>query len=83
MNGYNGPPLRWQVWVDWAGAGDWGAANADLSDDVLALRWQAGRHGLPIPEFAPPATLELTLRSRTARPGRTLSPRGPAALPGV
>lgn len=78
------PPLRWQVCVDWAGAGSWGAANADLSADVLALRWQAGRHGLPIPEFAPPATLELTLRNPSHRytPGNAAGPLGDGVRPG-
>ena len=74
MNVANGPAPRWQIRVDWADNDHWGAENADLSGDVLALRWQAGRRGLPIPEFAPPATLELTRAIRpTATPPATLA----------
>ena len=54
-------PLRWQVWVNWAGDGIWGTEDVDISDDVLGLRWGWGRRGLPVPEFAAPANLELTL----------------------
>ena len=76
--GRNEPGLRWEVWVDWAGSGVWGAAGADVSDDVLALRWEWGRRGLPTPEFASPATLELTLRNEGHRytPGKTDGPLG-------
>ena len=76
--GGNERGLRWEVWVDWAGSGVWGAAGADVSDDVLALRWEWGRRGLPAPEFAPPATLELTLRNEGHRytPGKTDGPLG-------
>ena len=56
-------PIRWSVQIDWAGDGSWDANTADISDDVLGLRWQWGRRGLPVPEFAPPAELELTLRN--------------------
>lgn len=57
------PPLRWQVLVDWAGDGVWGAEGADVSADVLGLQWSWGRRGLPTPEFAPPAELALTLNN--------------------
>ena len=72
------PALRWQVWVNWAGDGIWGAADVDISDDVLGLRWGWGRRGLPIPEFAAPATLELTLNNADHRytPGRAVGPLG-------
>ena len=71
--GGNERGLRWEVRVDWAGGGVWGAPGADVSDDVLALRWEWGRRGLPAPEFASPATLELTLRNERHRytPGKT------------
>ena len=84
MNVANGPAPRWQIRVDWADNDHWGAENADLSGDVLALRWQAGRRGLPIPEFAPPATLELTLRNPSHRytPGNTGGPLGDSVRPG-
>ena len=70
--------LRWQILVDWANAGVWGAADADVSADTLGLRWRWGRCGLPIPEFAPPAELELTLRNHDHRytPGNTAGPLG-------
>ncbi len=55
------PALRWQIWVNWAGDGIWGTEDVDISDDVLGLSWSWGRRGLPVPEFAAPATLELTL----------------------
>ena len=80
----NTPALRWQVWVDWAGAGVWGADDVDISDDVLGLRWRAGRRGLPAPEFAPPATLELTLRNLDHRytPSNAGGPLGQNVQPG-
>ena len=88
-NAAEGPALRWQVLVDWAGRGLWGAAaaanaNGDVSDDVLALRWQWGRRSRPAPEFAPPATLELSLRNRDGRytPGNAASPLAGMVTPG-
>ena len=84
--GGNERGLRWEVWVDWAGGGVWGApgADVDVSDDVLALRWEWGRRGLPAPEFASPATLELTLRNERHRytPGKTDGPLGANARAG-
>ena len=70
--------LRWQAWVNWAGDGIWGTEDVDISDDVLGLRWGWGRRGLPIPEFAAPATLELTLNNADHRytPGRIAGPLG-------
>lgn len=78
------PGLRWQVLADWTGHGIWGAANVDLSDDVVGLRWQAGRRGRPVPEFAPPATLELSLRNTAGRytPGNAASPLAGLVQPG-
>ncbi len=61
------PAPRWQVWVNWAGDGIWGTEDADISDDVLGLRWGWGRRGLPVPEFAAPASLELTLNNADHR----------------
>ena len=86
-NAAEGPALRWQVLVDWAGRGLWAAAanaNGDVSDDVLTLRWQWGRRGRPAPEFAPPATLELSLRNRDGRytPGNAASPLAGMVTPG-
>ncbi len=73
------PALRWQVWIDWAGDGIWGAEEVDISDDVLDLRWGWGRRGLPVPEFAEPATLALTLNNADHRytPGNVVGPLGP------
>ena len=73
------PGLRWQVWVNWAGDGIWGAENVDISDDVLRLRWGWGRRDLPIPEFAAPAALELMLNNADHRytPGNVTGPLGP------
>ena len=78
------PKLRWQAWVNWAGDGIWGTDNVDISDDVLGLRWGWGRRGLPIPEFAAPATLELTLNNADHRytPGRVVGPLGSNVRPG-
>ena len=72
------PGLRWQARVDWTAQGIWGAADADVSADVLALRWRWGRCGLPVPEFAPPAQLEITLRNHDHRytPGNPAGPLG-------
>ncbi len=56
--------LRWQALVDWPGDGIWGATDVDISHDLVGLVWRWGRTGLPVPEFAKPATLELTLRNR-------------------
>ena len=83
-NGGIAPGLRWQVLADWTGHGVWGAANVDLSDDVVGLRWQAGRRGRPVPEFAPPATLELSLRNTDGRytPGNAASPLAGLVQPG-
>ena len=69
---------RWQVCVNWSGQGVWGAAGVDVSDDVLDLRWRWGRCGLPVPEFAPPAEVELTLRNHDRRytPGNAAGPLG-------
>ena len=74
------PGLRWQVLVDWTDGGVWGAANVDISGDVVGLRWQAGRRGQPVPEFAPPATLELSLRNTD---GRYTPGNGASALAGL
>ena len=73
-----GQSLRWQALVDWDGRGLWDAAGVDVSADVLGLRWRCGRCGLPVPEFAPPAELELTLRNHDHRytPGCTSGPLG-------
>ena len=70
--------IRWQVRIDWDGQGIWGAAGVDASDDVLGLRWRWGRCGLPVPEFAPPAEVELTLRNHDHRytPGNVNGPLG-------
>lgn len=78
------PALRWQVWIDWAGNGSWDMDSSDVSADVLRLRWQSGRRGLPVPEFAPPAELMLTLRSHDHRytPGNTGGPLGANVQPG-
>lgn len=78
------PALRWQVLVDWTDNGIWGAANVDRSGDVVGLRWQAGRRGRPIPEFALPATLELSLRNSDGRytPGNAASPLAGMVKPG-
>ena len=72
------PALRWQVWVDWAGDGSWVPETADVSADVLGLRWRWGRRGLPVPEFAPPAQLELTFRNDNHHytPGNDNGPLG-------
>ena len=77
-------PLRWNLRVDWPAAGVWGAADADASDHLLGLRWQWGRRGLPVPEFAPPATLDLTLRNLDHRytPGNAGGPLGDGVQPG-
>ena len=76
--------LRWQVWVDWAGNGIWGADGVDVSGDALGLSWQWGRRGRPLPEFAGPASLELTLRNLDHRytPGNTGGPLGSNLQPG-
>ena len=79
-----GASLRWQAWVDWADAGVWGADGVDVSDDVLGLRWQWGRRGLPVPEFAAPAMAELTLRNPDHRytPSNAGGPLGDGVQPG-
>ena len=92
MIGSNLPPrliapdlsLRWRAWIDWDGGGAWDESGADVSADVLALRWQWGRRGLPAPEFADPAQLELTLRNQDHRytPGNTAGPLGSNVGPG-
>ena len=78
------PRLRWQVWADWSAGGIWSADGVDISDDVLRLRWEWGRRGLPVPEFAAPATLELTLRNPDHRytPSNTGGPLGGGVQPG-
>ena len=78
------PALRWQVWVNWAGDGIWGTEDVDISDDVLGLRWGWGRRGLPAPEFAAPASLELTLNNADHRytPGNDDGPLGSNVRPG-
>ena len=78
------PPLRWQVWADWSASGIWSADEVDISDDVLGLRWEWGRRGLPVPEFAAPATLELTLRNSGHRytPSNAGGPLGAGVQPG-
>lgn len=76
--------LRWQVWANWAGDGIWGVPGVDISDDVLGLRWGCGRRGLPVPEFAAPASLELTLNNADNRytPGNDGGPLGANVRPG-
>lgn len=78
------PALRWQVWVNWAGDGLWGTEDVDISDDVLGLRWGWGRRGWPAPEFAAPASLELTLNNADNRytSGNDDSPLGTNVRPG-
>ncbi|MDE2785930.1 MAG: hypothetical protein OXL37_04635 [Chloroflexota bacterium] len=78
------PALRWQVWINWAGDGIWGTEDVDISDDVLGLRWDWGRRGLPVPEFAAPASLELTLGNSDHRytPGNDDGPLGTNVRPG-
>ena len=78
------PALRWQVWVNWSDDGIWGAKDVDISDDVLGLRWSWGRRGLPAPEFAAPAALELTLNNADHRytPGNAGGPLGTNVRPG-
>ena len=78
------PALRWQVWANWAGDGIWGTEDVDISDDVLGLRWGWGRRGLPAPEFAAPATLELTLNNADHRytPSNDVGPPGANVRPG-
>ena len=73
-----GQSLRWQARVDWDGQGVWDAAGADVSADVLGLRWRWGRCGLPVPEFVPPAELELILRNHDHRytPSHASGPLG-------
>ena len=67
VTGTAAPALRWQLSVDWTGTDTWGVAGTDVSADVLGLRWQWGRRGLPAPEFAGPATVEITLRNHDHR----------------
>ena len=76
--------IRWRTLVDWANAGTWDADGADVSADVLGLRWRWGRRGLPVPEFAPPADLEITLRNHDHRytPGNSSGPLGANVRPG-
>ena len=78
------PALRWQVWVSWDGDGIWGTEDVDISDDVRGLRWGWGRRGLPVPEFAAPASLELTLNNADHRytPGNDDGPLGSNVRPG-
>ena len=78
------PALRWQVWVNWSDDGIWGAKDVDISDDVLGLRWSWGRRGLPAPEFAAPAALELTLNNADHRytPGNDGGSLGTNVRPG-
>ena len=78
------PALRWQVWINWSGDGVWGAEDVDISDDVLGLRWGWGRRGLPVPEFAAPASLELTLGNSDHRytPDNAGGPLGTNVRPG-
>ena len=78
------PGLRWQVLADWTGGGVWGASDIDITGDVVGLRWQAGRRGRPVPEFAPPAMLELSLRNTDGRytPGNGASPLAGLVRPG-
>ncbi|MCY4416027.1 MAG: hypothetical protein OXE87_06930 [Chloroflexi bacterium] len=79
-----GTPLRWQAWIDWPGNDSWDPDASDVSADVLALRWRWGRSGLPVPEFAPPANLEFTLRNdhRRYTPGNGNGPLGDNVQPG-
>ena len=78
------PALRWQVWIDWAGSSSWDADGSDVSADILGLRWQWGRRGLPVPEFAPAAELKITLRNHDHRytPGNTGGPSVGNVQPG-
>ncbi len=78
------PALRWQVWVNWSGNGNWGKEDVDISDDILGVRWGWGRRGLPVPEFAAPASLELTLNNAGHRytPGNDDGPLGSNVRPG-
>ncbi len=78
------PGLRWQVWADWPAGGIWSANGVDMSDDVLGLRWEWGRRGLPVPEFAMPAMVELTLRNLDHRytPSNAGGPLGDGVQPG-
>ena len=78
------PALRWQVRVDWSGEGIWGAAGVDISDHVQRLRWSWGRRRLPVPEFAQPAALELTLDNADHRytPSNSNGPLGSNVDPG-
>ncbi len=75
---------RWQAWVDWPDGGVWSGDGVDVSDDTLGLRWEWGRRGLPVPEFAPPGTLELTLRNQDHRytPSNSGGPLGAGVQPG-
>lgn len=68
--------LWWRLWVDWTGQRLWEPATVDVSGDTLGIRWQWGRRGLPMPEFAPPAELQVTLRNDDHRytPGNTAGP---------
>lgn len=77
-------PLLWRVWVNWPGDAAWAPDAADVSSDVVGLRWGWGRRSLPVPEFAPPAELELTLRNRDHRytPGNASGPLGANVSPG-
>ena len=78
------PALRWQALVDWIGEGIWGATGEDVSDDVVSVGWRWGCCGLPGPEFAPPATMELSLRNLNHRytPGNAASPLAGRVQPG-
>lgn len=75
----SGTPLCWRVWIDWAGVGSWDVDSTDVSADVLALRWGWGRRSLPVPEFAQPALLDLTLRNDNHR----YTPGSPGAVLGA
>ena len=78
------PALQWQVWIDWPGKGVWSAENVDVSADARGLRWVWGRRALPLPEFAPPATLELTLNNIDHKytPSNGAGPLGSNVIPG-
>ena len=78
------PALRWQALVDWSGTGSWGAADADVTNDLAGVSWRWGRCGLPTPEFVPAATVSLNLRNHHHRytPGNAASPLAALVQPG-
>ena len=81
---------HWRIWVDWDGDGVWGEQagdyDEDVTDDVMALRWNWGKPLAPVnsvgravgrdTDRAGAAGLELTLRNHDRRysPGNSTSP---------